>query len=47
MNLAMKVLCRVVQRRVNSGEKLVDILQDYPKLTKEEKQQVREYLARA
>lgn len=45
MSLAMKVLCRVVQRRVDSGEKLADILQDYPKLAKEEKQQVREYLA--
>lgn len=41
MTLALKVLLRVVQRRCAAGETLEKILADYPRLTKEEKAQVK------
>ena len=37
MTLALKLLCRVVQRRMDAGEPLDDILQEYPKLTEAER----------
>ena len=40
MTLALKLLCRVVQRRLAAGEALEVILANYPKLTAEEKAQV-------
>lgn len=36
MSSALKILIRVVKRRVTSGEKLQEVLKDYPKLTTEE-----------
>ena len=41
MTLALKLLCRVVRRRVNAGEALEAVLADYPKLTENEKETVR------
>lgn len=40
MTMALSLLCRVVRRRVSNGEKLADVLKDYPKLTESEKKQV-------
>ena len=40
MTLAMKLLCRVIKRRVQAGEKLKVVLSEYPKLTKEEKTEI-------
>jgi len=37
MTLALKLLCRVVQRRMDAGEALDDILQEYPRLTEAER----------
>ena len=45
MSKALSLLCRVIKRRVESGEALDTVLADYPKLTAEEKKAVREYLA--
>lgn len=42
MTLKLKVLLRVVKRRVASGETLEAVLADYPKLTAEERETVRE-----
>lgn len=41
MTLAWKILCRVVRRRVEGGEALETVLKEYPRLTEEEKEQVR------
>lgn len=40
MTLALKVLLRVVRSRVERGEKLDTILEDYPKLTEKERDQI-------
>ena len=40
MTLAWKILCRVVRRRVEGGEKLEAVLNEYPRLTEEEKAQI-------
>lgn len=37
MTTALSLLCRVIRRRLTSGESLDDIIKDYPKLTPEEK----------
>lgn len=41
MTAAMNLLCRVVRRRLWRGEALEDILRDYPKLTEDQRAQVR------
>ena len=41
MTLAMRLLVRVVQRRLSGGERLTDILAHYPKLSEDEREQVR------
>lgn len=41
MSKALALLCRVVARRVANGEKITTVLKDYPKLTEEEKREVR------
>lgn len=41
MTTALKLLCRVVRRRVERGEGLETVLADYPKLTEEEREAVR------
>ena len=37
MTLALRLLCRVVQRRVKNGESMTVVLEEYPRLTTEEK----------
>lgn len=37
MTLTLKLLCRVVRRRVEAGEELTAVLEDYPKLTEEQR----------
>ena len=41
MTTAMKVLLRVVKRRVECGEALEAVLADYPKLSEEEKAELK------
>ena len=41
MTLALKFLCRVVQRRVEQGEVLEDVLAEYSKLTVQEREQLK------
>ena len=40
MNAILKILCRVIARRMEEGEELPGILQEYPKLTREEKTEI-------
>lgn len=41
-NSALRIFIRVVERRMKLGEDLEDILESYPSLTEEEKDQIRE-----
>lgn len=41
MTMALRLLLRVVKRRVERGETLERVLGYYPKLTEEEKQEIR------
>lgn len=40
-NAAKNIMVRVIKRRMADGENLEDILASYPKLTEEEKQELR------
>lgn len=40
-NSALNVFIRVIRRRTESGENIDDILESYPKLSEEEKQEIR------
>lgn len=42
MNALLKIVCRVIARRVADGEDLEAALEDYPKLTDSEKQEIKE-----
>lgn len=42
MTKALSLLCRVVRRRVEKGEELEAVLREYPRLTEEEREAVRE-----
>lgn len=42
---AKNIMVRVIRRRVAAGEALEDILTGYPKLTDEEKQELRDAVA--
>ena len=42
MTMALRLLCRVVRRRLEKGETLDGVLADYPRLTEEEKNLVRQ-----
>ena len=42
MTLKFKLLLRVVQRRMENGEELDAILKDYPRMTEEERESIRE-----
>lgn len=44
-NAAKNIMVRVIKRRIADGEKLEDILVSYPKLTDEEKEEIREAVA--
>ena len=41
-NSALRIFVRVVERRMKLGEDLEDILNSYPALTEEDKEQIRE-----
>jgi uncharacterized protein (DUF433 family) len=41
-NSALRIFCRVVERRLRLGEDLEEILACYPNLTENEKEQIRE-----
>lgn len=46
MNKAMKnIMIRVIKSRIQAGEKLDDILVDYPRMTKNEKKELKEAIA--
>ena len=44
-NASKNIMVRVIKRRMADGENLADILESYPKLTEEEKQELREAVA--
>ena len=44
-NAANNIMVRVIKRRMAEGENLEDILANYPKLTEEEKQELRKAVA--
>lgn len=46
MTTALKLLCRVIQRRMEKGEELEAVLRDYPRLSGEEREAVRSALHR-
>ena len=41
-NAMLKIYVRVIEKRMSEGEELEDILNDYPKLTEDEKNKIRE-----
>ncbi len=43
-NAVKNIMIRVIKKRVTAGEELEDILSGYPKLSEEEKQELREEL---
>lgn len=44
-NAAKNLMVRVIKRRMEDGEELDDILNGYPKLTKKEKEELKEAVA--
>ena len=44
-NASKNIMVRVIKRRMSDGENLEDILESYPRLTEEEKQELREAVA--
>lgn len=40
MSTAVALLCRVVRRRVERGEDLAAVLEDYPRLTAEQRAEI-------
>lgn len=40
-NAALNIFVRVITKRIESGEFLDDILESYPKLSEEKKQEIR------
>ena len=44
-NASKNIMVRVIKRRMADGENLDDILESYPRLTEEEKQELREAVA--
>ena len=41
-NSALRIFLRVIERRMKLGETLEEILESYPSLSEEDKQQIRE-----
>ena len=41
-NAMLKIYVRVIEKRIDEGENLEDILNDYPKLTEAGKDKIRE-----
>ncbi len=46
MMLKLKLLYRVVRRRVERGEELTAVLEDYPRLTAEQRAEIVETLSK-
>ena len=46
MTLKLKLLCRVVRRRVERGEELTAVLEDYPRLTEKQRAEIVETLSK-
>lgn len=46
MTVKLKLLLRVVQRRMITGEGFEEILRDYPKLTEEERAEIKTHCER-
>lgn len=44
-NAAKNIMTRVIKRRMMEGEKMEDVLVSYPRLTEEEKEELREAVA--
>lgn len=44
-NAMLKIYIRVIEKRMSEGEKLEDILDDYPKLTEDEKNKIHEKIS--
>ena len=44
-NASKNIMVRVIKRRMADGENLDDILESYPRLTEEEKQELRKAVA--
>ena len=44
-NSALRIFLRVIERRMKLGETLEEILESYPSLSEEDKQQIREAIA--
>lgn len=40
MSTAVALVCRVARRRVERGEKLSEVLKDYPKLTEKQRDEI-------
>lgn len=45
MNAKLNIFVRVIKRRMAKGENLDDILNDYPRLSDEEKDQIKQALS--
>lgn len=46
MSTAVTLLCRVVRRRVERGEDLSEALEDYPRLTEEQRAEIIQALSK-
>lgn len=44
MTAALNIACRTIQRRLDSGESWDEIMLDYPRLTDEQKDEIRKEL---
>ena len=42
MTLALKIAQRVIQRRIDAGEQLDTVMTDYPKMTAEEQEYIKQ-----
>ena len=45
-NAMLKIYIRVIEKRMSEGEELEDILDDYSKLTEDEKNKIREKISK-
>ena len=46
MSTAVALLCRVARRRVERGEELTAVLEDYPRLTEKQRAEIVETLSK-
>lgn len=45
MTTALKLLCRVIQRRLDNGEELNQILNSYPRLTDSQRNELKQHFS--